>query len=79
MDQLSECSESLNFESFFNNNPNDPPLTKKLWIRLSKCQLEEAMAAQVILEAPFNKKGKRTKIWKTRYYTLTNEFIAYKM
>jgi len=77
LEQLQEPSELRNLESFFNNAPSDPLSQKKLWIKPTASHLEE-ISSQILMEASFQKQGKRTKIWKSRYYILTNEFLAYK-
>lgn len=77
LEQLNEFSQLRNLESFFDSNPDDP-LAKRLWIKPEKHHLESLTPDKIILVASFQKKGKKTKIWKTRHYILTSQFLAYK-
>ena len=79
LEQLQESSELRNLESFFNNALTDPPVKRKLWSKPEKIHIEKATSEEeILLEGSFQKQGKRTKIWKTRFYVLTTQFLAYK-
>lgn len=78
LEQLNEWSQLRVLESFFDSLPSDPPSLRKLWFKPNKTQLNDFAKSIVLLEASLVKQGKKTRVWKSRHYILTSEFLAYK-
>ena len=64
-------------DSFFDHDDNESKDLKKLWVGAKKLHQNE-IKTNTLFEGTFEKKGKKTSFWKTRYYYLTENVLAYK-
>jgi hypothetical protein len=84
LSQQTAASENLlkkksynELDSFFDHEPKESKDLKKLWIKAKKIHQND-VKNNTLLEALFEKKGKKTSLWKTRFYMLTENCLAYK-
>ena len=77
LELLKGSFQLLQLETFFNSDPSDSNLLKSLWIRPKRSHLD-SLDEKILFEGVMEKKGRRTSQWKSRYYILTDEFLAYK-
>lgn len=77
LETLKESSQLKLLESFFDYKTSDPKSLKRLWAPADQTH-ENELKSKVFVEGLMEKQGRKTHSWKTRYYFLTDDFLAYK-
>jgi len=77
LETINENSKSKQLESFFDYKSSDPKNLRKLWTAADQNH-ENEIKRNILVEGFMEKQGRKTHSWKTRYYILTDEFLAYK-
>ena len=77
LELLKGTFQLLQLETFFDSDTSDPAFLKNLWVKPKKCHTT-GLNENILTEGPMEKQGRRTNQWKTRYYILTSNFLAYK-
>jgi hypothetical protein len=77
LDITSRRRSHIDADSFFDHEEKEDKELKLLWIK-PKITDHAEIKNSAIMEGYFEKQGKKTGVWKTRYYILTATSLAYK-
>lgn len=77
LELLKGSFQLIQLESFFDVDPSEPKMLKKLWTKPKDEQIA-SLSEKILLENTMEKREKRTNRWISRHYILTSDFLAYK-